>query len=73
MNLEERIRASAKHAIEVHVSAGLMFGENQWRRTITNEPRDRMIERVLRTTCEILRDEADKRANNPLAHDYNPE
>lgn len=71
--LTDRYKASAAHALEVHMAACCMFAEMQWRRQITNQPRDEAIEVAVREGCEALIRAAQDRRNNPLAHDYNPE
>lgn len=70
---QQRMHESAQHAVEVHLSSCLMFEETKWRRTVTNEPRDRMIERAVRDGCDALIAIAQERRDKPLAHDYNPE
>ena len=60
MSLIDRFEESAKHAVEVHLSACIMFEETKWRRTHDARSRDALIRQ-----CEARR-------LHPTAHDYNP-
>ena len=71
--LYDRFVESAKHAIEVHLSACIMFEETKWRRTHDKRSRDAMIEDAVRDACDAVIELAQDRRDKPLAHDYNPE
>lgn len=71
-HINDRYAASARHALEVHVSACLMYAEMQWRRSITNLPRDQVIQTALREACEKLAHEAQKRAGEVRPEDLDP-
>ena len=72
MKLNDQYAASATHAIEVHVAACLMFAEARWRRSVTNMPRERMLEEALRECCEELARKARVRGMELRGEDRDP-
>ena len=72
MSLIDRFEESAKHAVEVHLSACIMFEETKWRRTHDARSRDAIIADAVREACDALIRQCEARRLHPTAHDYNP-
>lgn len=72
MKLTDQYIASANHAIEGHVAICLMFAETRWRRSVTNMPRERILEEALRECCEELARRALERGRELRGEDRDP-